>query len=41
MGVSITSWTNIFIKLKVYCRTYSHRRSTGGPITTEDPLAHL
>jgi len=32
--VSITSWTNMFTKLKVYWRTYSHP-------TTKDPLADL
>jgi len=32
----------MFIKLKVYWRTYSHRRSTtGGPTATKDPLADL
>jgi len=39
--VSITLWASIFIKFKVYWRTYSHWRSIGGPIATEDPLADL
>jgi len=32
LGVSITLWTNIFIKLTVHWQTYSHWRSIGGPI---------
>jgi len=41
LGVTITLWTNVFIKLKVYWRTYSYWRVTGGPTATEDPLADL